>query len=87
MILSQQSLKSFEEIKGLKDNIKLSNEEFLKLSEVYSEITGKPLSKGCSNCVSTGWKILQNWSDKFYEETLKAYQVKKPKRVRKKKAE
>jgi hypothetical protein len=53
------------------------------LSEVYAEITKKPLTKGCAGCLETGLKILKNWSNLFSEATKEAYKVK---RTRKPKA-
>ena len=78
MIISKQAFDSFEAVKSILDTerIKLSTIEFLQVQEVYSEITGKPLSDGCSGCIITGLKILRNWRDKFYQDTLSQYSVK-----------
>lgn len=84
MILSKISFDSYNEIKHLTNTSKISLEHYLKMNQIYSEITGKPISKGCDHCILQAWLIINNWAEKFYEETLKAYQVEKPKRTRKK---
>ena len=92
MIISKQAYESFLKVKDLidKPQIKYSNEEFLLLSEVYSEITKKPLTKGCDGCLETGLKILNNWMNLFEEATRLAYEtqevIKKVRKPRKPKA-
>jgi hypothetical protein len=85
MIISKEAYESFLKVKDLidKPQIKYTNEQFLLLSEVYAEITKKPLTKGCAGCLETGLKILKNWSNLFSEATKEAYKVK---RTRKPKA-
>lgn len=89
MIISKEAYESFLKVKELikRPQIKCSNEEFLLLSEVYAEITKKPLTKGCAGCLETGLKILNNWMNLFEEATRLAYETKEVvKKVRKKKA-
>lgn len=89
MIISKESYESFLKVKELikRPQIKYSNEEFLLLSEVYAEITKKPLTKGCAGCLETGLKILNNWMNLFEDATRLAYETKEVvKKVRKKKA-
>ena len=89
MIISKNAYESFLKVKELikRPQIKYSNEEFLLLSEVYAEITKKPLTKGCAGCLETGLKILNNWMNLFEEATRLAYETKEVvKKVRKKKA-
>ena len=92
MIISKEAYESFLKVKDLidKPQIKYSNEEFLLLSEVYAEITKKPLTKGCAGCLETGLKILKNWSNLFSEATKLAYEtqevIKKVRKPRKLKA-
>lgn len=89
MIISKEAYESFLKVKELikRPQIKYSNEEFLLLSEVYAEITKKPLTKGCAGCLETGLKILNNWMNLFEEATRLAYETKEVvKKVRKKKA-
>ena len=89
MIISKEAYESFLKVKELikRPQIKYSNEEFLLLSEVYTEITKKPLTKGCAGCLETGLKILNNWMNLFEEATRLAYETKEVvKKVRKKKA-
>lgn len=87
MILSKISFDSYEEIKHLSNSSRLGLEEYLKLNQIYSEITGRPISKGCVNCVSQAWLIINNWSEKFYNATAEKYTeipvVEKVKKVRK----
>lgn len=73
MILSKNSLISYNEIKHLTNQTKISDEDFLKMTEIYSEITGRPISKGCYNCIAQAWVILNNWADKFYYATVDRY--------------
>lgn len=73
MILSKVSFDSYEEIKEQSNNIKLSDVDYLKLNEIYAEITGRPISKGCVNCVQQAWLIVNNWADKFYNATAEKY--------------
>lgn len=90
MIISKEAYESFLKVKELikRPQIKYSNEEFLLLSEVYAEITKKPLTKGCAGCLETGLKILNNWMNLFEEATRLAYETKEVvKKVRKKKAQ
>ena len=90
MIISKNAYESFLKVKELikKPQIKYSNEEFLLLSEVYAEITKKPLTKGCAGCLETGLKILNNWMNLFEDATRLAYETKEVvKKVRKKKAQ
>ena len=89
MIISKEAYESFLKVKELikRPQIKYSNEDFLLLSEVYAEITKKPLTKGCASCLETGLKILNNWMNLFEEATRLAYETKEVvKKVRKKKA-
>lgn len=89
MIISKEAYESFLKVKELikRPQIKYSNEEFLLLSEVYAEITKKPLTKGCAGCLETGLKILNNWMNLFEDATRLAYETKEVvKKVRKKKA-
>lgn len=89
MIISKEAYESFLKVKELikRPQIKYSNEEFLLLSEVYAEITKKPLTKGCAGCLETGLKILNNWMNLFEDATKLAYETKEVvKKVRKKKA-
>ena len=88
MILSKNSFESYEKIKDKQNESKLSDIDFLLLNEVYSEITGRPISKGCSNCLLSAWLIVNNWKVRFYEETKAKYTEEKPKvkRTRKPKA-
>jgi len=55
------------------------------LNEVYAEITGKPINKGCTGCMITVYQILNNWYEQFYTSQPKEVEVKKT-RVRKPKA-
>ena len=89
MIISKEAYESFLKVKELikRPQIKYSNEEFLLLSEVYAEITKKPLTKGCAGCLETGLKILNNWMNLFEDATRLAYETKEVvKKIRKKKA-
>ena len=92
MIISKQAYESFLKVKDLidKPQIKYSNEEFLLLSEVYADITKKPLTKGCAGCLETGLKILKNWMNLFEDATKLAYEtqevIKKVRKPRKPKA-
>lgn len=89
MIISKNAYESFLKVKDLikRPQIKYSNEEFLLLSEVYAEITKKPLTKGCAGCLETGLKILNNWMNLFEDATRLAYETQEVvKKVRKKKA-
>ena len=92
MIISKQAYESFLKVKDLidKPQIKYSNEQFLLLSEVYAEITKKPLTKGCAGCLETGLKILKNWMNLFEDATKLAYDtqevIKKVRKPRKPKA-
>lgn len=79
MILSANSLESFEKIKDKQNESKLTDNEFLLLNEVYSEITKRPITKGCNNCLLSAWKIIENWKVRFYEETKSKYAVEQPK--------
>ena len=85
MIISKEAYESFLKVKELikRPQIKYTDEQFLLLNEVYSEITKKPLTKGCAGCLETGLKILNNWMNLFEDATKKAYKVK---RTRKPKA-
>ena len=73
MILSKISFDCFEEIKHLTNSNKLGLEDYLKLNQIYAEITGRPISKGCVNCVLQAWLIVNNWSDRFYNATAEKY--------------
>lgn len=92
MIISKEAFESFLKVKELikKPQLKYSNEQFLLLSEVYAEITKKPLTKGCAGCLETGLKILNNWMNLFEEATRLAYEtqevIKKVRKPRKPKA-
>ena len=85
MIISKEAYESFLKVKELikRPQIKYTDEQFLLLNEVYSEITKKPLTKGCAGCLETGLKILNNWMNLFEDATKKAHKVK---RTRKPKA-
>lgn len=76
MIISKNSFDCYNEIKHLKNISKLDLEDYLKLNQIYSEITGKPISKGCVNCVLQAWLIVNNWVEKFYEVTELTYKTK-----------
>jgi len=69
MMLSSQVFKTLYEVKDIiiERKAKTTNEEYLKLNEVYSEITGRPINRGCDGCMSTVYQILNNWIDKFFE--------------------
>jgi len=84
MILSANSFESFEKIKDKQNESKLTDNEFLLLNEVYSEITKRPITKGCNNCLLSAWKIIENWKVRFYEETKSKYSVEQPKKTRRK---
>jgi hypothetical protein len=92
MIISKEAFESFLKVKDLikKPQLKYSNEQFLLLSEVYAEITKKPLTKGCAGCLETGLKILKNWMNLFEDATKLAYDtqevIKKVRKPRKPKA-
>jgi len=92
MIISKEAYESFLKVKDLidKPQIKYTNEQFLLLSEVYAEITKKPLTEGCAGCLETGLKILNNWMNLFEEATKLAYEtqevIKKVRKLRKPKA-
>lgn len=75
MILSENSFQSYELIKEKENETKLTDKEYLLLNEVYSEITKRPISKGCEACILSAWKIIYNWKVRFYEETKKAHQT------------
>ncbi len=90
-MLSNQVFKTLYEVKDIiiERKAKTTNEEYLKLNEVYAEITGKPINKGCDACMGTAYQILNNWIDKFFEVQRMLYkteQVVKKTRVRKPKA-
>ena len=78
MIISKEAYESFLKVKELikRPQIKYTNEEFLLLSEVYAEITKKPLTKGCAGCLETGLKILNNWMNLFEDATRLAHETK-----------
>jgi hypothetical protein len=82
MILSAISFESYEKIKDKQNESKLTDNEFLLLNEVYSEITKRPVTKGCNNCLLSAWKIIENWKVRFYEETKSKYSVEQPKKTR-----
>lgn len=90
MILSKEAFDSFEKVKQtiIDRKVKTTDSEMLLLNEVYAEITGKPINKGCTGCMITVYQILNNWLDQFYDQTKAKYnQVEeKPKRTRKPKA-
>lgn len=86
MILSKQAFDSFEKVKQviIDRKVKVNDSEMLLLNEVYSEITGKPINKGCTGCMITVYQILNNWFEQFYdkqpkEEVVKKTRVRKPK--------
>ncbi len=81
MILSANSLESYEKIKDKQNESKLTDNEFLLLNEVYSEITKRPITKGCNNCLLSAWKIIENWKVRFYEETKAKYSVEQQKKT------
>ena len=90
MMLSNQTFNTLNEVKTIivERKAKTTNDEYLKLNEVYSEITGKPINRGCDACMGTVYQILNNWIDKFYEiqkANINPIAVKKT-RVRKPKA-
>jgi hypothetical protein len=87
MMLSKTSFDCYNKIKHLSSLSKLDLEYYLQLNQIYAEITGRPISKGCVNCVSQAWLIVNNWADKFYNATAEKYAeikvVEKVKKVRK----
>ena len=87
MILSKQAFDSFEKVKQtiIDRKVKVNDSEMLLLNEVYAEITGKPINKGCTGCMITVYQILNNWFEQFYDKQPKEVEVKKT-RVRKPKA-
>jgi len=87
MILSKQAFDSFEKVKQtiIDRKVKVNESEMLLLNEVYAEITGKPINKGCTGCMITVYQILNNWFEQFYVSQPKEVEVKKT-RVRKPKA-
>lgn len=87
MILSKQAFDSFEKVKQtiIDRKAKTTDSEMLLLNEVYAEITGKPINKGCTGCMITVYQILNNWYEQFYDKQPKEVEVKKT-RVRKPKA-
>lgn len=87
MILSKQAFSSFEKVKQtiIDRKAKTTDNEMLLLNEVYAEITGKPINKGCTDCMITVYQILNNWFEQFYDKQPKEVEVKKT-RVRKPKA-
>jgi len=87
MILSKQAFDSFEKVKQtiIDRKVKVNDSEMLLLNEVYAEITGKPINKGCTGCMITVYQILNNWFEQFYNKQPKEVVVKKT-RVRKPKA-
>ena len=87
MILSKQAFSSFEKVKQtiIDRKVKVNDSEMLLLNEVYAEITGKPINKGCTGCMITVYQILNNWYEQFYDKQPKEVEVKKT-RVRKPKA-
>jgi hypothetical protein len=87
MILSKQAFDSFEKVKQviIVRKIKTTDSEMLLLNEVYADITGKPINKGCTGCMITVYQILNNWYEQFYDKQPKEVEVKKT-RVRKPKA-
>jgi len=87
MILSKEAFSSFEKVKQtiIDRKAKTTDSEMLLLNEVYAEITGKPINKGCTGCMITVYQILNNWYEQFYEKQPKEVSVKKT-RVRKPKA-
>lgn len=89
MIISKEAYESFLKVKKLikRPQLKYTDEQFLLLNEVYSEITKKPLTKGCAGCLETGLKILNNWMNLFENTTRLAYEAQEVvKKARKKKA-
>jgi hypothetical protein len=87
MILSKQAFDSFEKVKQtiIDRKVKVNESEMLLLNEVYAEITGKPINKGCTGCMITVYQILNNWFEQFYDKQPKEVEVKKT-RVRKPRA-
>ena len=87
MILSKEAFSSFEKVKQtiIDRKAKTTDSEMLLLNEVYAEITGKPINKGCTGCMITAYQILNNWYEQFYNKQPKEVEVKKT-RVRKPKA-
>ena len=87
MILSKEAFDSFEKVKQtiIDRKVKVNENEMLLLNEVYAEITGKPINKGCTGCMITVYQILNNWFEQFYDKQPKEVEVKKT-RVRKPKA-
>jgi hypothetical protein len=84
MILSKEAFDSFEKVKQtiIDRKVKVNESEMLLLNEVYAEITGKPINKGCTGCMITVYQILNNWFEQFYDKQPKEVEVKKT-RVRK----
>jgi hypothetical protein len=87
MILSKEAFSSFEKVKQviIDRKVKTTDSEMLLLNEVYAEITGKPINKGCTGCMITVYQILNNWFEQFYTSQPKEVVVNKT-RVRKPKA-
>ena len=87
MILSKQAFSSFEKVKQtiIDRKVKTTDSEMLLINEVYAEITGKPINKGCTGCMITVYQILNNWFEQFYASQPKEVEVKKT-RTRKPKA-
>ena len=85
MILSKEAFSSFEKVKQtiIDRKVKTTDSEMLLLNEVYAEITGKPINKGCTGCMITVYQILNNWFEQFYDkqpkEVVKKTRVRKPK--------
>ena len=88
MILSKQAFSSFEKVKQtiIDRKVKTTDSEMLLLNEVYAEITGKPINKGCTGCMITVYQILNNWFEQFYTSQQKEEVAVKKTRVRKPKA-
>jgi len=76
MILSKNAFESYEAIKHKQGETKLTDKERLLLNEVYSEITGKPINKGCDACLLTVWQIVHNWYKLFYKATELTHKTK-----------
>lgn len=78
MILSKEAFSSFEKVKQtiIDRKVKVNESEMLLLNEVYSEITGKPINKGCTGCMITVYQILNNWYEQFYDKQPKTRVIK-----------
>ena len=64
--------------KSLQKDVKLSSAERLALDEVYHDITGRFINKGCTNgCIEQAMKIVSNYIKYHEPKGDKATKVKK----------